>query len=138
KTKNSISLFGLEMQGGQLSAQHTYDWDTFEDRVLGEKYASIIELFSTGRDYGNTFLYNILNLLREAENDSINLARLAYLLARREPEKNASPDIKDKYAKFSRNLYQWALNKEDRRQFITALLIYIYSRREEKEESKNG
>ena len=138
KTKNSISLFGLEMQGGQLSAQHTYDWDTFEDRVLGEKYASIVELFSTGRDYGNTFLYNILNLLREAENDSINLARLAYLLARREPEKNASPDIKDKYAKFSRNLYQWALNKEDRRQFITALLIYIYSRREEKEESKNG
>ena len=41
---------------------------------LGEKHASIVELFPTGRDYGNTFLYNILNLLREAENDSINLA----------------------------------------------------------------
>ncbi len=38
-------------------------------------------------------LYNLLALLREAENDRINLARYAYLLARLSPEKDA-PDFR--------------------------------------------
>jgi CRISPR-associated protein Csm1 len=37
REKNSISLFGLEIGDGQLQAQHTYDWDTFEEQVLGQK-----------------------------------------------------------------------------------------------------
>ena len=90
KMKNSISLFGLEMDGGQLQARHTYDWDTFENQVLGEKYAVLDSIFSGGEDYGSSFLYNILDLLRQAEKDRINIARLAYLLARREPDRKAS------------------------------------------------
>ena len=52
------------MQGGQLSAQHTYDWDTFEEQVLGEKHANIVELFPQVEIMAIPF-YNILNLLRK-------------------------------------------------------------------------
>jgi len=131
--KNSISLFGLEMDKGQLQAKHTYDWDTFENQVLGEKYALIESIFCDSSSYGNSFLYNIIDLLRQAQSDSINLARLAYLLARREPDKNAPDDLKRKYRSFVQNVYHWALNGEDRRQLITAIMIYAYYYREEKE-----
>lgn len=137
-TKNSLSLFGLEIVGEKLLAQHTYDWDTFENFVLGEKMASITELFSICGDYGNSFLYSILQLLRVAEEeDRINLARLAYLLARREPPKNASDLVQKTYSEFAKKLYKWALDPEDRRQVITALIIYTYLKRDEKEDEQD-
>jgi len=134
KVKNSISLFGLEMGGGQLIAQHTYDWDTFENQVLGEKYTVIDSIFSGGGDYGNSFLYNIIDLLRQAESDTINIARLAYLLARREPDHKADDELKRNYRNFSQCVYRWTLKDEDRRQLITAIMIYIYYNRDVKEE----
>ncbi len=136
-TKNSISLFGLEHDNGSLVDRHTYDWDTFEEKVLGEKYTAIKTFFESGEDYGNAFLYNILRLLRQAEKEKINIARLAFLLARREPGENAPEKLKEAYSELSANLYKWSLNADDRKQLITALIIYIYTRREEKED-KNG
>lgn len=135
--KNSISLLGLEMDQGQLKAKHTYDWDTFENQVLGEKYAVLDSIFSDTGDYGNSFLYNILDLLRQAESDAINIARLAYLLARREPGKGAADELKRSYSNFVQNVYRWALNPEDRRQLTTAIIIYTYYKRDEKEGSRN-
>lgn len=129
--KNSISLFGMEVEGGQLQAQHTYDWDTFEKQVLGEKYTVIDSVFSGAGDYGNSFLYNIIDLLRQAESDSINIARLAYLLARREPAKGAADELKQSYRNFVQSIYRWALNGEDRQQLITAIIIYTYYNRDE-------
>lgn len=161
KVKNSISLFGLEIDEGklqalnkgkpqganqeiaawatdgwQLTARHTYDWDTFENQVLGEKYAVIDSVFSGNGDYGNSFLYDIADLLRQAEHDQINIARLAYLLARREPEPKVPEALKRSYRNFAECVYRWALaeDKEDRRQLITAILIYTYFNREQKEE----
>ncbi|MGI6705940.1 MAG: type III-A CRISPR-associated protein Cas10/Csm1 [Clostridia bacterium] len=136
--KNAISLFGLEMDNGLLTDRHTYSWDTFENKVLGEKYATIRELFAAGGDYGNVFLYSILYLLREADEDKINIARLAYLLARREPARNAPDALKEAYKAFTTRLYRWAMEPEDRRQLITAILLYIYTMRDEKEERDNG
>lgn len=137
-TKNSISLFGLEGENGYLVDKHTYDWDTFETKVLGEKYNSIKTLFAEEGSYGNSFLYNILFLLRQAEYEKINIARLAYLLARREPDRNAPEKLKSAYANFAANLYRWALDAEDRRQLITALIIYAYTMRDIKGENENG
>jgi CRISPR-associated protein Csm1 len=134
--KNSLSLFGLEMDGNHLTDQHTYDWSTFEEQVLGEKYASIAAIFDREEDYGNSFLYNILYLLRLAQNDNINLARLAYLLARREPEAKASDEKKEAYRDFAKKIYQWAMDKNDLRQLITALMLYTYSRRNKEEEER--
>jgi len=139
KTKNAISLFGMEMVEGRLQALHTYDWDTFENKVLGEKFAVIDSIFSGGGDYGNSFLYNILHLLRGAEKEQINIARLAFLLARREPDNNAPAELKQKYDHFTHCIYRWALdeNKEDRRQLITAIMLYIYYNRDTRD-TKEG
>ncbi len=145
--KNSISLLGMEWMPKQphpdfdiefqrdkaelqLKAYHTYDWDTFENRVMGEKYALIDYLFSGSDAYGNSFLYNILELLRQSHQSGINIARLAYLLARHEPDKNAKPEVKQKYAAFTQSIYNWALLEEDRRQLITAIILYSYYNRE--------
>jgi len=136
--KNSISLFGPEITEGRLATRHTYDWDTFEHRVLGEKLANITGLFAGEGDYGASFLYGILHLLRCAEEeDGINLARLAYLLARREPPKSAPAQIAETYRGFAARLYEWALNPEDRRQVITALIIYTYLNRDVKGEERS-
>lgn len=132
--KDAISFFGLEMADGKLKARHTYDWDSFEKQVLGEKYALIDRLLAVDGDYGSGFLYNIIDLLRQAENHTINIARLAYLLARREPPKGAAEKLKHSYAEFARQVYDWCLRPEDRRQLVTAILLYVYhNRREEKE-----
>ncbi|MGI6141473.1 MAG: type III-A CRISPR-associated protein Cas10/Csm1 [Caldicoprobacterales bacterium] len=135
--KNAISLFGIEMEDGILTDRHTYAWEVFENKVLGEKFVAIRALFTAGEDYGNAFLYNILHILRQAETDRINIARLVYLLARREPGRNAPKQLKDEYASFTTSLYKWALNREDRQQLITAIMIYIYTMRD-KEENENG
>lgn len=132
-SKNSVSLFGLEVENGFLTDRHTYSWDEFESKVLGEKYAAIKALFASKDDFGNSFIYNILQLLREADGDKINIARLAYLLARHEPANSAPNELKKAYSQFASNIYSWALDKEDRQQLITAVLIYIYTIRDEKE-----
>lgn len=136
--KNSISLFGLEMESGYPVDRHTYDWDTFEAKVLGEKYAALRTFFTVEGGYGSSFLYNLLYFLREAPAHRINIARLAYLLARREPAKEAPAAIKAAYADFAAKLYRWALAAGDRRQLITALLIYVYTMRDAKGERENG
>ena len=138
KMKNSISLFGMEISEGKLKAAHTYDWDTFENQVLGEKYLIIDGILSGSGELGNSFLYKMLELLRQAENDSINIARLAYLLARREPSQDAGDEKKRIYRDSVNCLYNWALNSEDRRQLITAIIIYTYYNREKKEGNSNG
>jgi CRISPR-associated protein Csm1 len=133
-TKNSISLFGLEYEEGRLVDRHTYDWEAFEEKVLGEKYKIIQELYNECHDYGNSFLYSIIGLLRQADKDRINIARLAYLLARREPARSAPLSAKEAYKNFTRNIYKWALDDEDRRQLITAIIILVYTIRNDKGE----
>lgn len=136
KTKDSISLFGMEIVDGKLIANHTYNWDVFENQVLGEKYAIIDTLITNGGEMGNSFLYKMLELLRQAE-QKINIARLAYLLARQEPPASAPDETKQIYNQATAQLYNWALNSEDRRQLITALIIYVYYHRDKKEVNNN-
>ncbi len=131
--KNSISLFGLEMEGGRLEAKHTYDWDTFENKVIAEKLRLLQNLSGLKEDTGNTFLYSILYLLRQA-GERINVARLAYLLARHKPDRRAPKEVHQAYEEFTRQVYRWSLDKEERQQLITAMQIYIYTRRQSKEE----
>lgn len=131
--KDSISLFGREYDEGTMAVHHTYDWRSFESKVMGEKYTAIDMIFAQSVDYGSSFLYSILDLLRRAGRDSINIARLAYLLARREPGKGSPEAHKNAYGEFAQNIYRWALDDEDRRQLITAILIYTYYNRDERE-----
>lgn len=122
--KDGISLFAAN-QG------HVYSWDDYEHLVCGEKLALLLRFFedeNTSR--GLSFLYNIVNLLREANQyagKGIPLARLAHLLARMSPAAN-SPSWQI-YEHFSKKVYEWALDPIQRRQLITAIYLYVYQKK---------
>ncbi len=118
--KNAIALFDKD---------NVYHWDTFIDGVLGEKFRVIRTFFSETPGYGKNFLYHLLELLRN-RTETINLARMAYVLARMEPDEKAEAQVKEDYNIFAQKLYQWMQNGEDCRQAITAIYIYAYLVRE--------
>ena len=132
--KNSVALFGFEAEGTDLVCRHLYSWEAFRTEVVGKKLEALDSFFSMQQNFGGSFLYKLLALLRASGEDRLNLARLAYLLARREPGKQAPVEEKAAYARFARDIYGWAVNLEDRRQLITALMIYAYTQREKKED----
>ena len=121
--KNAIALFG----DGEENA---YPWEVFIEEVQGCKLATLETFFgreASGR--GNSMLYRLLALLRDAQNDRMPLARYAYLLTRLAPPQNAKNDAF--YQLFSKSMYDWALSPEDRRQLITAISIFVYRNRKE-------
>ena len=121
--KNAITLF---------DKNNSYHWDEFIDKVMGEKFAVISEFFSTVEDKGKSLLYNLLELFRN-RGKKINLARMAYTLARMEPNSNASEEEKNLYQNFKEKLYNWMLDENDTKQAITAIYIYSYLIRKEEE-----
>lgn len=118
--KNSLALFEAE-------GEHIYSWKAFREQVLGEKMQALEDFFkSEEQERGNAFLYQLLELLRQAQRDKIYLARYAYLLARMEPREKRR---QESYRAFSKSMYDWALSREDRRQLITAIYLYVYKER---------
>lgn len=122
--KNALALFDPE-------ADHTYSWQEFREKVLGEKLKALDDFFGEeDQERGNSFLYQLLELLRQARTDRINLARYAYLLAKMEPREW---EKKESYRVFSQSMYRWGLSGQDRRQLITAICLFVYKgRRKEK------
>ena len=118
--KNAVTLF---------DESGTYSWDEFINAVLAEKYELIRDFFQTMQDYGKSFLYRLLDLMRSRD-EKINLARYAYLLARMEPGEKAPDESKKLYQEFSQKMYQWMLDEKACKQAITALYIYVYTIRE--------
>ena len=103
-------------------------------KILKEKFVAIRDFFDRTEDRGKNFLYNLLTLMRDAQNDKINLARLAYLLTRLEPDKKAGDEKIEAYQRFSKQIYTWSLSKEDCRQTIMAIYLYTYLTREGEDE----
>lgn len=118
--KNALALFDPE-------ADHTYSWKEFREKVMGKKLHVLNNFFcDEDQERGNAFLYQLLEFLRQAQMDRINLVRYAYLLSRMEPrDKNR----KESYRAFSQAMYRWALSEQDRRQLITAIYLHIYTER---------
>ena len=66
----------------------------------------------------------------------MNLARLAYALARLEPPADSDkPEKREQYLDFSRKIYRWVQEPEDKRQLVTAIYLYVYLHREKEEEA---
>ena len=126
--KNAVTLFTTGVTIGKAREDHTYHWSTFIESVIGEKLELLQQFFSypgQEQERGKAFLYRILNLLRQSE-EKINLARLAYLLARMSPGPDVSEDYKACYNEFAHKLYDWQRNSIDKQQLITAISIYSY------------
>ena len=119
--KNAITLF---------DKYNSYHWDEFIENVMGEKFTIISEFFSKSEDKGKSLLYSLLELFRNRDK-KINLARMAYTLARMEPKGNISEEGKEIYQNFKEKLYDWMLNDNDTKQAITAIYIYSYLIRKE-------
>lgn len=122
--------------------ENSYKWKDLDEKVLGEKYNVIENFFKNQGERGNSFIYRILELFNNRE-EKINIARLAYILARLEPEKPNKEDkennlkfenLKENYMVFSKKIYEWVKNEEDSKQVKTAILLYVYNNRDLMEE----
>lgn len=89
--KNAVTLFedgeSHEMSGQDVSkkiSDGTYSWMDFENGVIEEKLRVLKNFFDQTEDYGKTFMYHLLELIRN-QRERINFARYVYLLARMEP-----------------------------------------------------
>ena len=130
KAKNAVTLFDEE---------NCYSWNEFEDFVLNQKFNLIKDFFEKTDERGNSFLYNMLELLRNVK-EKINIARFIYLLSRLEPEKN-SKNYEEKisiYRNFADKMYGWIESEDDRKQVITAMYLYVYLKRKKQSEKDGG
>ncbi len=123
--KNAVTLF---------DENGTYSWDIFVDRVIGDKFCEIASFFAVTEGYGKAFLYHVLELLRNRQEERFNRARYVYFLSRMEPERARPQKQKEAYEQFSRKMYKWADDQQDCREVITAIYLYIYLNREKEEE----
>ena len=120
--KDAVALFSED-------ADCAYHWQEFEERVLAEKKALLDDFFrEENQERGNAFLYRLLDFLRNARQEKLNLARLAYLLSRMEPRER---DRQAQYRTFSEKFYGWSLSEADRRQLITAIYLHVYAERKQ-------
>lgn len=150
--KDSISLFGEEFFD-YSSLDHTYKWDIFIEKVCLEKLVCLNKWFdvedrrtdfnSKKADfsdystkaklkYSSSFIYRLLHLFRkmEYEKDKFYLAMLAYAVARAEEGINSKNDaVKQTFSEMKVCLYEWAKKPDERKQFITALYLFIYLNR---------
>ena len=130
-SKNAVTVF---------SGDQSFSWKCWQDRVIGEKLRLLSEFLGEFSERGMAFLYHMLELIRGIEDDRINLARFAYVLARLEPKDESGKQRREEYRDFVRVMYNWVQSKEERRQLMTAIYLYAYLHRDaslhrEKEES---
>lgn len=108
----------------------TYSWEAFEKSVLNDKYNILHHFFDQVEDRGNSFLYRILELIRNQE-ERINFARYVYLISRLEPEKDRP--YYNEYKEFSKKMFTWIKSEKDRRELKTAIHLYVYMNRKREE-----
>lgn len=125
--KNAVTLF---------DDTSTYNWDEFIDCVLGEKLKAIKEFISVDGVHSKAMLYKMLTLIRsKKEENRLNIARFAYLIARLRPNEKNTDENKlqerlNAYNNFAKKMYNWIQSARDCRQLVTAIYIYVYMNRE--------
>ena len=142
KDKNSIALFGMEINlkvNGQLECKHIYTWADFEMKVCKEKMNYLLARLSFDGDkfnklsVGKSLIYRLMDLIQLADEDKLNIARFAYVLARMQPKQDKDEQKRKVYEDFVSKMYQWINNNEDKKQLATALNLLVYYLRDKKE-----
>ncbi len=119
KNKDSITLFTKD-------GSATFLWKDFKDSIV-EKLRLIENYFNNKFEKvggGKSFIYNLIDLLRKAEQKR---PQIAYLLARVVDDNQNKKD-----AEFVNKLFEWSRDKKETKELIMALTLYVYSIREEK------
>ena len=142
KDKNSIALFGMETNlkaNGQPECKHIYTWADFEMKVCKEKMNYLLARLSFDGDkfnklsVGKSLIYRLMDLIQLADEDKLNIARFAYVLARMQPKQDKDEQKRKVYEDFVSKMYQWINNNEDKKQLATALNLLVYYLRDKKE-----
>lgn len=142
KDKNSIALFGMETNlkaNGQLECKHIYTWADFEMKVCKEKMNYLLARLSFDGDkfnklsVGKSLIYRLMDLIQLADEDKLNIARFAYVLAKMQPKQDKDEQKRKVYEDFVSKMYQWINNNEDKKQLATALNLLVYYLRDKKE-----
>lgn len=142
KDKNSIALFGMETNlkaNGQLECKHIYTWADFEMKVCKEKMNYLLARLSFDGDkfnklsVGKSLIYRLMDLIQLADEDKLNIARFAYVLARMQPKQDKNEQKRKVYEDFVSKMYQWINSKEDKKQLATVLNLLVYYLRDKKE-----
>lgn len=142
KDKNSIALFGMETNlkaNGQLECKHIYTWADFEMNVCKEKMNYLLARLSFDGDkfnklsVGKSLIYRLMDLIQLTDEDKLNIARFAYVLARMQPKQDKDEQKRKVYEDFVSKMYQWINNNEDKKQLATALNLLVYYLRDKKE-----
>lgn len=142
KDKNSIALFGMETNlkaNGQLECKHIYTWADFEMKVCKEKMNYLLARLSFDGDkfnklsVGKSLIYRLMDLIQLADEDKLNIARFAYVLARMQSKQDKDEQKRKVYEDFVSKMYQWINNNEDKKQLATALNLLVYYLRDKKE-----
>ena len=142
KDKNSIALFGMETNlkaNGQLECKHIYTWADFEMKVCKEKMNYLLARLSFDGDkfnklsVGKSLIYRLMDLIQLADEDKLNIARFAYVLARMQPKQDKDEQKRKVYEDFVSKMYQWINNNEDKKQLATALNLLVCYLRDKKE-----
>jgi len=125
--KDSISLF---------NERYTFAFDDFIDEIYKGKLKDIRRYFSGQKERGTNFLYRLVELLQlndktmyegyGSEDDRrMNVARLAYLLARMEDE--AGKEGKEHFREFKNAFWDWYKSScKTQREAEFALIYYLY------------
>lgn len=142
KDKNSIALFGMETNlkaNGKPECKHIYTWTDFEMKVCKEKMNYLLARLSFDGDkfnklsVGKSLIYRLMDLIQLADEDKLNIARFAYVLARMQPKQDKDEQKRKIYENFVSKMYQWINNNEDKKQLATALNLLVYYLRDKKE-----
>lgn len=142
KDKNSIALFGMETNlkaNGQLECKHIYTWADFEMKVCKEKMNYLLARLSFDGDkfnklsVGKSLIYRLMDLIQLSDEDKLNIARFAYVLARMQPKQDKNEQKRKVYEDFVSKMYQWINSKEDKKQLATVLNLLVYYLRDKKE-----
>lgn len=121
ETKNAVTLF---------DSTGTYSWDELIDDVLESKLRTLQGFLDGNAEHGKAMLYKMLELIRDMDNgDRLPVARFTYLLARLRPA-GEDANKTEKYNSFSKTMYRWILDDNERRKLVTAIYIYVYLNRE--------
>ena len=113
--KNAVALFDEDL---------VFSWAELKENVLEEKLVFIKQFFDEVPNKGRSFLYKLLELIRNLDETEgkINLARLAYLMARLEESVSQKGNMQN----LSRKVYEWAKVPKERKALIAAIYIYVY------------
>ena len=142
KDKNTIALFGMETNlkaNGKPECKHIYTWADFEMKVCKEKMNYLLARLSFDGDkfnklsVGKSLIYRLMDLIQLADEDKLNIARFAYVLARMQPKQDKDEQKRKVYEDFVSKMYQWINNNEDKKQLATALNLLVYYLRDKKE-----